>query len=80
MGKICDKVHGLKPIIMMVFIQIGYAGMTLLYKLASNDGMSLRILIAYRFLFASATVLPLALYFDRYSTFRVSIFSESNNL
>ncbi|XP_049344170.1 WAT1-related protein At1g25270-like [Solanum verrucosum] len=67
MGKICDKVHGLKPIIMMVFIQIGYAGMTLLYKLASNDGMSLRILIAYRFLFAAATVLPLALYFDRKS-------------
>ncbi|KAG5594498.1 hypothetical protein H5410_035730 [Solanum commersonii] len=67
MGKICDKVHGLKPIIMMVFIQIGYAGMTLLYKLASNDGMSLRILIAYRFLFAAATVFPLALYFDRKS-------------
>ncbi|KAK6784008.1 hypothetical protein RDI58_017462 [Solanum bulbocastanum] len=67
MGKICDKVHGLKPIIMMVFIQIGYAGMALLYKLASNDGMSLRILIAYRFLFAAATVLPLALYFDRRS-------------
>ncbi|XP_055822505.1 WAT1-related protein At1g25270-like [Solanum dulcamara] len=67
MGKICDKVHGLKPTIMMVFIQIGYAGMTLMYKFESNDGMSLRILIAYRFLFAAVTVLPLALYFDRKS-------------
>lgn len=65
MGKICDKLHGLKPTILMVFIQMSYAGMALLYKLASNDGMSLRVLIAYRFLFASATVVPLALYFDR---------------
>ncbi|XP_060171161.1 WAT1-related protein At1g25270-like [Lycium barbarum] len=67
MGKICDKVHGLKPVIMMVFIQIANAGMSLLYKLASNNGMSLRVLIAYRFLFAAATVVPLALYFDRQS-------------
>lgn len=65
MGKICDKVHGLKPVIMMVFVQIAYAGMSLFYKLASNNGMSLRVLIAYRFLFAAATVIPLALYFDR---------------
>ncbi|KAK4369197.1 hypothetical protein RND71_012989 [Anisodus tanguticus] len=65
MGKIYDKVHGLKPVIMMMSIQIAYAGMSLLYKLASTNGMSLRILIAYRFLFATATVVPLALYFDR---------------
>ncbi|KAM3360798.1 WAT1-related protein [Capsicum galapagoense] len=67
MGKISDKVHGLKTVIMMVFIQAAYAGMSLLYKLASNDGMNLRVLIAYRFLFAAATVVPLALYFDRKS-------------
>lgn len=65
MGKISDKMHGLKTVIMMVFIQAAYAGMSLLYKLASNDGMNLRVLIAYRFLFAAATVVPLALYFDR---------------
>ncbi|OIT39833.1 PREDICTED: WAT1-related protein At1g68170-like [Nicotiana attenuata] len=65
MGKICDKVQGLKPVIMMVFVQIAYAGMSLFYKLASNNGMSLRVLIAYRFIFAAATVIPLALYFDR---------------
>ncbi|KAK4405082.1 WAT1-related protein [Sesamum angolense] len=65
MEKACDVVQGLKPTIMMVCVQIVFAGVTVFYKLAANDGMSLQVLIAYRFMFAAATVLPLALIIDR---------------
>ncbi|KAL0387167.1 UNVERIFIED_CONTAM: WAT1-related protein [Sesamum radiatum] len=50
---------------MMVCVQIVFAGVSVFYKLAANDGMSLQVLIAYRFMFAAATVLPLALIIDR---------------
>ncbi|KAK4424357.1 WAT1-related protein [Sesamum alatum] len=65
MGKVCDVVQGLKPTIMMVCVQIVFAGVSVFYKLAANDGMSLQVLIAYRFMFAAATVVPLALIIDR---------------
>ncbi|KAL3635294.1 hypothetical protein CASFOL_019841 [Castilleja foliolosa] len=65
MGKVCDLIHGLKPAMMMVTVQIALAGVNILYKLAGNNGMSLRVLIAYRLLFAAATVVPLALIFER---------------
>ncbi|KAL0375960.1 UNVERIFIED_CONTAM: WAT1-related protein [Sesamum calycinum] len=59
MEKACDVVQGLKPTIMMVCVQIVFAGVSVFYKLAANDGMSLQVLIAYRFMFAAATVLLL---------------------
>ncbi|KAG8364095.1 hypothetical protein BUALT_Bualt19G0091000 [Buddleja alternifolia] len=65
MGKVCDIIHGLKPTMMMVTVQLALAGVNVLYKLAGNNGFSLRVLIAYRFLFAAATVVPLALIFER---------------
>ncbi|GFP87096.1 wat1-related protein at1g25270 [Phtheirospermum japonicum] len=65
MGKVCDLIHGLKPAMMMVTAQIALAGVNIFYKLAGNNGSSLPVLIAYRFLFAAATVVPLALIFER---------------
>ncbi|KAL6513161.1 hypothetical protein OROGR_020647 [Orobanche gracilis] len=65
MGKFCDMIHGLKPTMMMVSVQITLAGVNIFYKMAGNNGFSLRVLIAYRFLFATATVVPLALIFER---------------
>ncbi|KAL0412711.1 UNVERIFIED_CONTAM: hypothetical protein Sradi_1472800 [Sesamum radiatum] len=65
MEKVCDVLQGLKPTIMMVCVQIVFAGVSVFYKLAANDGMSLQVLIAYRFMFAAATVVPLALIIDR---------------
>ncbi|KAI9122698.1 hypothetical protein K1719_006538 [Acacia pycnantha] len=61
MTKVCHVLHGMKPAILMVIVQMAYAGLNVLYKLAVNDGMSLRVLIAYRFIFASASMAPLAL-------------------
>ncbi|XP_041994179.1 WAT1-related protein At1g09380-like [Salvia splendens] len=65
MGKIYKFLDALRPMLMMVTVQIALAGVNILYKLVSNTGMSLPILIAYRFLFASATVAPLALILER---------------
>nr|GMD04833.1 WAT1-related protein At1g25270-like [Ipomoea batatas] len=44
-----------------------YGGMSVFYKVASNDGMSLRVLIAYRFIFAAAFIVPIALFTERKS-------------
>lgn len=62
MGKIME---GLKPALLMVFVQIAYAAVNIVYKLAINDGMSMTVATAYRLIFASACTVPLALIFDR---------------
>ncbi|KAG6417395.1 hypothetical protein SASPL_119551 [Salvia splendens] len=64
-GKLYQIIDGLKPLMMMVTVQIALAGVNIIYKLVANTGMSLPILIAYRFLFASAAIVPLALIFER---------------
>lgn len=60
-----QMVNGLKPVILMVMVQIAFAAVNVLYKLAINDGMSMRIATAYRLLFGSAFTVPLALVFER---------------
>ncbi|OIW03834.1 hypothetical protein TanjilG_30110 [Lupinus angustifolius] len=57
----------LKAPFLMVVVQVAYAGVSILYKLVANDGMNLSILMAYRFLFASAFIVPLAFLVERAS-------------
>ncbi|KAI3439303.1 WAT1-related protein, partial [Psidium guajava] len=57
--------HGAKPVILMVAVQAAFAGVNVAYKLAANDGMNLRLVVAYRLLFATAFISPLALFFER---------------
>ncbi|CAN6584440.1 unnamed protein product [Malus baccata var. baccata] len=64
-GRICNALHGLKPVLLMVVVQFAFAGVNILYKLAANDGMNLRILVAYRFIFGTAFLLPIALFIER---------------
>ncbi|KAM2694256.1 hypothetical protein EV2_008338 [Malus domestica] len=64
-GRICNALHGLKPVLLMVVVQFAFAGVNVLYKLAANDGMNLSILVAYRFIFGTAFLLPIALFFER---------------
>ncbi|EXB97309.1 Auxin-induced protein 5NG4 [Morus notabilis] len=66
-GQIYEALHALKPALLMVVVQIAYAGVNVFYKLAANDGMNLRIIVAYRFVFATAFILPLALFIERKS-------------
>ncbi|KAG6645938.1 hypothetical protein CIPAW_08G157900 [Carya illinoinensis] len=50
---------------LVVAFQFALAGVNFLYKLAANDGMNLRVLVAYRHIFATAFVAPLALVLER---------------
>ncbi|XP_065871956.1 WAT1-related protein At1g25270-like [Euphorbia lathyris] len=65
MGRIGEVLHGLKPVILMILAQMIWAGMNILDKLAANDDISMRVLVAYRWIIASAFSVPLALVFDR---------------
>ncbi|KAK4568542.1 hypothetical protein RGQ29_004092 [Quercus rubra] len=65
MGYLCNVIQSSKPGILMVVVQMVHAGMNILYKLVSENGVNLRILFAYRMLFATAFMGPLALIFER---------------
>lgn len=69
-----EALDGLKPALFMVIVQFGFAGVNAFYKLAANDGMNLRIIVAYRFLFATAFILPIALFVERYYTIYIYIY------
>ncbi|RDX63672.1 WAT1-related protein, partial [Mucuna pruriens] len=61
MKNVYNVMQGLKPVFLMVMVQIAFAGVNVFYKVAVNHGMSLRVLVAYRFVFATAFMLPLSL-------------------
>ncbi|XP_074379187.1 WAT1-related protein At1g25270-like isoform X2 [Apium graveolens] len=65
MKNISNVIEGLKPTILMVIAETILGASNVLFKLASNDGADLRILVAYRFLFASAFLVPVALVVER---------------
>ncbi|KAL4281924.1 hypothetical protein GQ457_03G001250 [Hibiscus cannabinus] len=65
MEKIFNILHGLKPAMLMVVVQLVFAGVNVLYKLSVSDGMSFQVMVAYRFIFASALMIPLALLVER---------------
>ncbi|RLM73638.1 WAT1-related protein [Panicum miliaceum] len=54
-----------KPVAAMVLVQVVFAGVNIFYKLAVSDGMDMRVLVAYRYLFASAFLAPLAYFIER---------------
>lgn len=60
-----ELVNGLKPVVVMVVVQVAYGGVNVLYKLAISNGMSARIIAAYRYIFATVFMIPLALYFEK---------------
>ncbi|KAE8670208.1 hypothetical protein F3Y22_tig00112205pilonHSYRG00066 [Hibiscus syriacus] len=67
MEQIVEILHGLKAAMLKVVVQIVFAGVNVLYKLAVCDGMSMKVTVAYRFIFASALMNPLALLVERNS-------------
>uniref|UniRef100_A0A0D9WBG8 WAT1-related protein n=1 Tax=Leersia perrieri TaxID=77586 RepID=A0A0D9WBG8_9ORYZ len=61
-----DVVQGMQPVAAMVVVQVVFAGVNIFYKLAVVcDGMDMRVLVAYRYLFASAVLAPLAYFIER---------------
>ncbi|KAF5463343.1 hypothetical protein F2P56_019261, partial [Juglans regia] len=57
--------YWVKPAMSMVVVQLLVAGVNVFYKLAAYDGMSLRVIVAYRFSFAAAFIVPIALLVER---------------
>lgn len=55
----------MKPALLMILVQIAFAAVNVLYKLAINDGMSVRVLTAYRLIFGAASTVVLVLIFER---------------
>lgn len=60
-----NAVHGTKDVLLMVLVQAATAVATLLYKMALGSGMSSSVLVAYRLIFGSAFMVPLALVVER---------------
>ncbi|GAB2287258.1 hypothetical protein Dimus_021641 [Dionaea muscipula] len=78
------------PLVAMVVVQVGYAGMNIIAKLAMDDGMDPLILVAYRQLLATFALSPLAYFLERktrpkitkqilFQIFLCSIFGASLN-
>lgn len=66
MSSLCKFIDGVKTAFLMVVVQVAYAVVSILYKLvANNNGMSLCVLVAYRYLFASIFMVPLAYFAER---------------
>ncbi|KAJ1273581.1 hypothetical protein BS78_06G292700 [Paspalum vaginatum] len=60
------------PVVGMVLFQVIFAGLNIFYKLAVSDGMDLRVLVAYRYLFASVFLTPLAYFMERRNRTKVT--------
>ncbi|KAK7363208.1 hypothetical protein VNO77_05340 [Canavalia gladiata] len=60
-----EAIGNVKPVLLMIVVQTLYAVVNIMLKLAADDGMNLTVLVAYRFMFASAFIVPLALIFER---------------
>ncbi|XP_047342523.1 WAT1-related protein At1g09380-like [Impatiens glandulifera] len=56
---------GVVPFLAMVLVQFGYAGMNILSKLAMDSGMNPFIHVAYRQIFASIVIAPVAYILER---------------
>ncbi|TVU14562.1 hypothetical protein EJB05_38037, partial [Eragrostis curvula] len=58
-------VDGTKPVAAMVLVEFIFSALQIFIKLALDDGMDERILVAYRLMFAAAFLLPLAFLVER---------------
>ncbi|KAK1401872.1 ADP-ribosylation factor 2 [Heracleum sosnowskyi] len=61
------------PFLVMVLLQVGYAGMNILSKLAMNSGMNPIIQVAYRQIFASVVIIPFAYFLERNTRPRMTL-------
>ncbi|KAF7805031.1 WAT1-related protein [Senna tora] len=55
------------PVLAMVIVQLGYAGMNITSKLSIQSGMNPLVLVAYRQLFATTIIAPFAFWLERKS-------------
>ncbi|PIA38001.1 hypothetical protein AQUCO_02900092v1 [Aquilegia coerulea] len=54
----------LLPFLSMVLVQVGYAGMNIISKLALDSGMNPFVMVAYRQIFATIIIIPFAYFLE----------------
>lgn len=64
-GRCGVVVEGARPAAAMVALQFVFSALQIFIKLALNDGMDARVLVAYRFMFAAAFLCPIAFVVER---------------
>ncbi|KAL3729659.1 hypothetical protein ACJRO7_026743 [Eucalyptus globulus] len=67
MCRLFEATHEMKAALMMVVVQVAFGGINILYKLTVSNGMNLSVVIAYRFMFATTVLAPLAFFLERKS-------------
>lgn len=65
-----------KPVLAMISIQFGYAGMNIISKVALNQGMSHYTLVFYRHVVATLVTAPLAYILER--SLNLSLLNDYN--
>ncbi|CAL5067701.1 unnamed protein product [Urochloa decumbens] len=65
MGSGGGVVGGARPAVAMVAVELVFSALQIFIKLALDDGMDERVLVAYRLMFASAFLCPLAFFIER---------------
>ncbi|GAB2246381.1 hypothetical protein Droror1_Dr00001874 [Drosera rotundifolia] len=60
------------PLVAMLVVQVGYAGMNIIAKLAMDDGMDPFVFVAYRQLFATFAISPFAYFLERKTRPRIT--------
>ncbi|KMZ71982.1 nodulin MtN21 /EamA-like transporter family protein [Zostera marina] len=60
-----SSMMGVKLVGAMVIVQMLNAGTNIFYKLVLNDGMSVQVLVTYRFLFSTVCLSPIAFFMER---------------
>ena len=55
------------PGVAMVMVQVGFAGLNIVSKLALDKGMNPFVMVAYRQVIATVFLSPFAFFYERYS-------------
>lgn len=64
-GSCAAAVRGARPAVAMVAVELAFSALQIFIKLALDDGMDERVLVAYRLMFATAFLCPLAFLVER---------------
>ena len=78
------KVGDYMPFLVMVFVQVCYAGMNITSKVALESGMNPLVLVAYRQIFATVAIAPFSFlmewYVPKYAQVFVILMSKFSHL
>ncbi|KAM0898352.1 hypothetical protein ACQ4PT_021996 [Festuca glaucescens] len=69
-----------RPAVAMVVVEFMFSALQIFHKLALDDGMDVRLLVAYRPMFGAAFLCPVAFFIERYSIYRASLTASRNRM